>query len=148
MGLNILGKVLGLQDMVLGVIDRFKLSPEKKAEMKMAIMANQAEMAKFEAEVEQTLMKAASANIVAEATSKSWMARNARPFFVFGMGATLMFNVVAPIISRIAGSPFDPVPVPSELVALYGFGFLGYTGARSWEKIVGANKLTKMVTGS
>lgn len=162
--MGILNKLLGgvtggLGGLVLGAIDRFKLSPEKKAEMKMAVMENESEMAKYEAEVSMKYVEASSANIRADVASKSMLARTARPGFLWMGNIAIWGNIIVPHIARMAyiyqGRPdlaelAVPIDIPGAVIFLFGSGFLGYTGARSWEKNFGksmGSSLTGMFGG-
>ena len=134
-----LGTILGsnLGQTFKDVIGAFKLSPEKKAEMQAAVDANAHEIAVKQAEYESKLLDAqskeietASANIRAEAQSGDKYTSRARPSFIYMMLLIMICNyVVFPIVGR------TPIQFPDPLFWLFGSCMLGYTGARTWEKI-------------
>lgn len=141
MGLgSILSSIVGgdsVKDLVLGVIDRIKLSPEKKAEIQKAMQDHDFELQKMDFELkkaEQELVskevEAASANIKAEAMSGDKYTSRARPSFIYMMLVIMVCNyIIFPIMGR------DVLTFPEALFWLFGSVMLGYTGARTWEKI-------------
>lgn len=141
---SVLSKIFGgdtVSGLVLGVMDRIKLAPEKKAEISLALEQNKHELAKMELELrakEQDAItkevEAASANIRAEAMSGDRYTSRARPSFIYMMLIIMICNyIIFPIIGR------DVLSFPEALFWLFGSVMLGYTGARSWEKF-GLNK--------
>jgi len=132
---GILSQAVGLKDLVLGVIDRFKLPPEERAKVEFALQQQEFELKKLELEIEAKLADTASANLRAEAASASWLAKNCRPFFIFNAGLAVVANVWLPLISQFTPRPITALPIPDDFYWLFGAGFLGYVGARSWEKM-------------
>lgn len=141
---SILSKIFGgdtVSGLVLGVLDRIKLAPEKKAEIEMALQQNAHELRKMELELKKAEqdaisreIEAASANIRAEAQSGDKYTSRARPSFIYMMLGIMTCNyIIFPVISR------PIIEFPEPLFWLFGSVMLGYTGARSWEKI-GINK--------
>lgn len=138
MGLS-LTDVLGgsLVASVKGIIDEFHLSPEKKAEFQAAVDANAGALAQKQIEYQekledsyQTELNTASANIRAEASSGDKYTSRARPSFLYAMLAILIANYIAfPLLGRAA------LVFPDALFWLFGSCMLGYTGARTWEKL-------------
>lgn len=132
---TILGGNLG--QMVKDVIGSFKLDPAKKAEMQAAVDANTHEIQMKEAEYQAKLLdvqskevEIASANIQAEEKSGDKYTSRARPSFIYMMLTIMLCNyVVFPSIGRA------PIVFPDPLFWLFGSCMLGYTGARTWEKI-------------
>lgn len=132
---TILGANLG--QVFKDVVGTFHLDPEKKAEFQAAVDANQAQLAlkqlDLEAKADETLsreVEAASANIRAEASSGDKYTSRARPSFIYIMLGILLANYVAfPILKM------PPIQFPDALFWLFGSCMLGYTGARTWEKI-------------
>jgi hypothetical protein len=135
--ISAIGGITGIKDLVLGVLDRIKLSPEKKAEIQQAMDQNAFEMQKIQAEMQAKEQDAiakeieiASANIKAEAQSGDKFTSRSRPSFIYMMLVIMVCNyVVFPIINR------TPIVFPEALFWLFGSCMLGYTGARTWEKI-------------
>ncbi len=67
--------------------------------------------------------------------------RRARPTFLYVMIAAVGFSlVVFPIVNLASGKGLAVLEIPSAYLELFGIAFLGYTGARSWEKVKGADK--------
>jgi len=131
-----LSGVLGIKDIVLGVMDRIKLSPEKKAEIEIAMAQNAHEIAKMEIEIESKVLETAAKNIQAEASSDDRFVSRARPTFLYIIYCVLCFNYIAlPIIQLFKGMPnLVPIELPEDLYWLFGAGYLGYTGFRSLDK--------------
>jgi hypothetical protein len=111
----------------------------------------QAKLALLQAENQQALeeLKLQLSAILAEAQSPDpWVSR-ARPTFLY-----LIYSIIATeVVGSIVGVWFpDQVfqaaknlkdllgAIPSDLWWLFGAGYLGYTGARSFEKVKGAVK--------
>lgn len=119
------------------IVGTFKLSPETAAQLQLAQMAHAADLQKMENELEATAqatlareVEAASANIRAEATSGDRYTSRARPSFIYVMLGILVANyVVFPLLEHPA------IQFPDALFWLFGSCMLGYTGARTWEKI-------------
>ena len=142
----LLDQILGgnVASFVGGLIDKFHLSPEKKAEFQAAIDANQTQLSiaqlDLQKKAEDTVAReteAASANIRAEAASGDKYTSRARPSFLYVMLGILATNyVVFPLLGKAA------LVFPDALFWLFGSCMLGYTGARTWEKytILGQGK--------
>lgn len=138
----LLETILGgsLIDAVKGIIGEFKLDPAKKAEMLAAADANATQLQLKQLELQEKLQEsisseiaAASANIRAEAQSGDKYTSRARPTFIYLMLAILGCNyMLFPLIGR------PPLLYPDALFELFGFCMLGYTGARTFEKIYAA----------
>lgn len=126
-----------LLESVKGLIDSFHLSPEQAAQFKAAADANANQLAlkqlDLDAKTQDTLareVEAASANIRAEASSGDKYTSRARPSFIYVMLALLVTNYA--VIPLLHGKPLD---WPDPLFWLFGSAMLGYTGARTWEKV-------------
>jgi hypothetical protein len=133
--MSILGGNIG--ELFKDVIGAFKLSPEKKAEMQAIIDTNSHEIAVKQVELESKMqdaiskeIDAASANIRAEASSGDKFTSRARPSFMYMMLAIMLSNyIIFPLINKPC------IEYPEALFWLFGSSVLGYTGARTWEKI-------------
>ena len=127
----------GLKDLVIGILDKVKLDPNKKAEIELALANKEFELKKLEMEMlareQEAITKeieAASANIRAEAASGDKYTARARPSFMYMMIVIMMCNyLLFPLINKAI------VEYPEPLFWLFGSTILGYTGARTWEKI-------------
>jgi len=81
--------------------------------------------------------------IVMEAQSKDPWTSRARPSFLYVMYAMILAAVPMGICSAISPSTAVAVAdgmqawlsaIPTEMWTLFGVGYLGYTGARTWDK--------------
>ena len=134
---NILGSNLG--QVFKDVVGTFKLSPEDKAKFQAAVDENQTQIQLAQIALQKNAqdelareIEAASANIRAEASSGDKYTSRARPSFVY---ATLGIMAANYVVFPLAGKP--PLAFPDALFWLFGSCMLGYTGARSWEKVSG-----------
>lgn len=135
----ILDTLLGgnLGELFQKIVGTFKLSPETAAQLQLAQMQHAADLQKMEndleAQAQLTLareVEAASANIRAEASSGDKYTSRARPSFLYVMLGILFANyVVFPLLT------LPPIQFPDALFWLFGSCMLGYTGARTWEKV-------------
>jgi hypothetical protein len=134
---TILGANLG--QLFKDVVGQFHLSPEDKAIDENQKEVQLAQIA-LESKAQDTLAReteAASANIRAEAATGDKFTSRARPSFLYIMQGILVANyVVFPLLGKAA------IAFPDALFWLFGSCMLGYTGARSWEKVtaVGQDK--------
>lgn len=87
--------------------------------------------------------------ILAEANSADPWTSRARPSFMYVMYAMILFSIpmgfVAAFRPDIAlaianGMKAWLSAIPNELYTLFGVGYLGYTGMRTWEKSKGTAK--------
>ena len=135
----LLADILGssLLDSIKGIIGEFHTDPTVKAQMLAAADANATQIKAKEIELEEKAqdeltaeIEAASANIRADAASGDKFTSRARPSFLYVMLGILSANyVLFPLIGKAA------LTFPDALFWLFGSAMLGYTGARTWEKI-------------
>lgn len=87
--------------------------------------------------------------IVMEAQSKDPWTSRARPSFLYVMYAMILAAVPMGICSAISPSTATAIAagmqawlssIPTEMWTLFGVGYLGYTGARTWDKRSQAKK--------
>ena len=87
--------------------------------------------------------------IVAEAQSTDPWTSRARPSFLYMMYALILWAIPMGLIAaadpKMAQGIADGMTgylrgIPEELYALFGTGYLGYTAARTWGKVKGAEK--------
>ena len=129
----------GVGKLVKDVVGTFKLTPEAKAEIDKQIEEHAFELAKLDREYETKLLdvqareiEAAGANIRAEAQSGDKYTSRARPTFLYIIETILACNyILFPLIGRPA------LDLPEAAFWLFGSCMLGYSGARSWEKVIG-----------
>lgn len=133
--------LLGLAKPILDLIDDCVTSDEERARMKLEIL--QQNLKRYEAEAdaaykerqqELELKKLQAQIILAEATSKSWLARNIRPlaFLVFLIFAAI--DIAAALFAASFGIPALPPGLSSQLWNAVMICVGGYIGARSFEK--------------
>ena len=133
----------GVLDGVNKIIGKFKLDPEVKAKLEAELRANELEFKKLELELEAKIadyqareIEAAGANIRAEAQSGDKYTARARPTFLYLMYVILGWNfILLPLIQYVNGKPPLPIDLPPDIYYLFGAGFLGYVGGRTWEKL-------------
>lgn len=140
MGIPVLSKLLGVGDvgdLFDKIMDRIKVSPEKKAELEAAKEQHAADLQKLQIELEEKAqdaldreVEAASANIRAEAATGDKYTSRARPTFLYVCNVILAWNYIARPL--FGGAPIN---FPEPLFWLFGSVMLGYVGARSWEKV-------------
>lgn len=121
---------------VFGVLDKIIPDPKAREEVKLALMKE--EGAQILKEVEAQLSP-----ILAEAKSAdSWTSR-ARPSFLYVMYVLILAAVPmaiiyaydAPLAQKLTdGFRAWLMAIPEPIINLFGMGYLGYTGARSFEK--------------
>lgn len=134
--MGILAKLFGvdgpLTALITNLLDRLGLTPEQKAQAQQHMIDLQAQADQADRDLQAKLADIAGQNIRAETQSQSWLARNARPGFLWCMTIVLFFNVLVPLFGQ--HWHLQAVDIPSAMFELFGAGFLGYTGARSYEK--------------
>jgi hypothetical protein len=124
-------------DLFQKIVGTFKLSPEKAAEMQELREQHAVDLQKIQLDLQAKAddalsreIEAASANIRAEATTGDKYTSRARPSFLYIMMGILLANyVLFPLLHRM------PLEFPDALFWLFGSCMLGYTGARTWEKV-------------
>jgi len=139
------GAINGLLGTISGAIERISLiikgdiSPEAKAELEKMKQDLESKKALAEAEIE----KARLSVMVAEASSPDKWASRARPSFMYVIYILLLgslpfagFTVYdeAAALKYVQGFQNWLNAIPSELYALFGAGYLGYAGLRTYEK--------------
>lgn len=130
--MGLLSSILGggVGALVKDVVGTFKLSPAAKLEFDKQIAENEFRLQQMDADLEAKLAETASANIQAEARSGDKYTSRARPTFMYVFNLILLWNyVIVPIFRQ------TPVDFPDSLMWLGGSAILGYTGARTWEKV-------------
>jgi hypothetical protein len=137
MALPILGLVNALIGPVTNIIDDLHVSDEEKAEMKRKAIDQIHNQKLSEIEVQ---MQA----IMAEAQSQDPWTSRARPSFFYVMYFYLVLAPIFGLVSVINPEALNQVAsgmnlfldaIPHEMWWLFGTAFLGYTGARSLEKM-------------
>lgn len=135
-----------LLDLGKGLIDR--IFPDKE---KMATERARAELElmQLQASADFQKIQVQMSAILAEANSADPWTSRARPSFMYVIYLTILLGIPMGFLSA-----FDPMmatqvadgfgawlgAIPDSLWALFGAGYLGYAGARTWEKSKGVAK--------
>jgi hypothetical protein len=127
---------------IVSIID--KVIPDKaqrdKAKLELLQLQGSQELAEINARL---------AAIIAEANSHDPWTSRARPSFLYVMYILLLFALPMGVLAAFApdkalaigqGMNAYLAGLPEPLYALFGTGYLGYTAARQWGKIVGSDK--------
>ena len=130
--------MLGILEIGSKIIDKLLPDPEKKAQAKLDLMKLEQDGQLKELEIQMSA-------IIAEASSKDPWTSRARPTFMYVMYILLLtaipFSLVsafnAEVGTRIAGGfGMWLAAIPEPLYTLFGVGYLGYAGARTWDKYI------------
>lgn len=122
------GGISGLVGSVSDIIDRFVQTPDEKAKALLELRA-------LEVRETEIIVSSASAAVQKEAESPDPWVRRARPTFLYIMYAVLVWNfMLLPVVQLLTTQPLSPITLPDDLYYLFGAGYLGYVGARSWDK--------------
>jgi hypothetical protein len=135
-------EALSLVPVLTKLLDRLIPDPQAREQAKLALM---------QAENQQLLeeLKLQLSAILAEAQSPDPWTSRARPTFLYLIYVIILTEVVGSIIGiwfpdqvfQAAKNLKDLLSaIPSDLWWLFGAGYLGYTGARSFEKARGVAK--------
>lgn len=114
------------------IVDRFVTTSDEKIKAMQALR-------EIEQKEAAALLAATSAVISEEAKSEDPWVRRARPTFLYIIYIVIAFNFIfIPILGMGASiwgkTPFVPIALPEDLYWLFGSGYLGYAGARTWDK--------------
>lgn len=132
----------GVLDIGKSIIERLFPDPAQraKAELELLTMQQSGELKELE-----TRMSA----IVMEAQSKDPWTSRARPGFLYTMYILFLASLPMGLLFAISPETAEAVTVgfknwlaaiPEPMYTLFGMGYLGYAGARSWEKGRGVTK--------
>lgn len=127
---------------VAKLIDKIIPDPQARDRAKL-------ELLKLQGDQEAAAIAQQMQAIVAEANSADPWTSRARPSFLYMMYVLILWAIPMGLISAA-----DPVMargiadgmtaylrgIPEELYALFGTGYLGYTAARTWGKVKGAER--------
>jgi hypothetical protein len=122
------------------LLDRIIPDPQARDRAKLELLKLQGDQ---EASAIVTQMQA----IVAEAQSPDPWTSRARPSFLYVIYALILWSIpmgliaaAKPDVASAIGSGMTSYlrGIPDELYTLFGTGYLGYTAARTWQKVKGA----------
>jgi Holin of 3TMs, for gene-transfer release len=123
------------------LVDQFHMSPEQKAQIQQAAQQLEVQRDQIEAARDEALADLQSKNITAETQSEDAFVRRARPSFLYVMIVGIAFSIIVfPILNLVTHKGLQMVEIPSAYLDLFGVSFLGYTGARTWEKTRGTTQ--------
>lgn len=103
--------------------------------------------AQVDAVVDQ--LKATQAVMLAEAQSADPWTSRARPTFLYVIYLLILTSIPMAIVFTVSPATAQSLvngfhawlaAIPDTYLQLFGVGYLGYTGGRSWEKIKGVTK--------
>lgn len=124
------------------LLDKIIPDPEARDRAKL-------ELLKLQGDQEMQTITAQMQAIVAEAQSSDPWTSRARPSFLYMMYALILWAIpmglIAAVRPEMAKGIADGMTaylrgIPEELYALFGTGYLGYTAARTWGKVKGAER--------
>ena len=124
------------------LIDKIIPDPQARDRAKL-------ELLKLEGDQEAAQIGQQMQAIIAEANSHDPWTSRARPSFLYVMYALMLWSIpmglIAAVRPEMAKGIADGMTaylrgIPQELYALFGTGYLGYTAARTWSKVKGAEK--------
>jgi hypothetical protein len=137
---------MGIIEAIIGpvskLLDRVIPDPEARDRAKL-------ELLKLEGDQEMRAIGAQMQAIVAEAQSADPWTSRARPSFLYMMYALILWAIPMGLIAAADPKMAQGIAsgmtaylrgIPEELYALFGTGYLGYTAARTWGKVKGAEK--------
>jgi hypothetical protein len=134
------GAVAGVAGPLFGLIDKLFTSDEERLEAKRKLV-------QLEQEGELDGLRVSLAAILAEAESADPWTSRARPTFLYVIYALILLCVLGAILGiwwpAHVATAADNLgnllnAIPESLWWLFGAGYLGYTGARSFDKWRGA----------
>jgi hypothetical protein len=109
---------------VSDIIQLFKIPPEQQAQNQLALQQIQLAMLDSAQKAAQAQIDDATANIQAEAKAGS----KARPMFMYIVELILLANyLVIPMVHIFTGRAYDPFPLPTNVLILFGVCLTGYT---------------------
>ena len=140
---GVAGKLVDLGSQIIDKVFPDKIAQEsERAKAQLALLS-------LQQSGELDLLTTQISAILAEAQSADPWTSRARPTFLYVMYVMIISSLLMGILSafypeippRIAeGMRAWLAAIPDSLYTLFGVGYLGYTGARTWEKNKGVTK--------
>ena len=130
----------GIIGPIAGLLDKVIPDPRAREQAKL-------ELLKLEGTRELDAVRARLEAILAEARSTDPWTSRARPAFLYVMYALLLWSIPMGLIAAVQPGLADAIGrgmtgylngIPEPMWALFGTGYLGYTAARTWGKVKGA----------
>lgn len=134
--------VTSVSNLLTTAIDKIWPNPEDKARAEAVAMA-----AACDSAVKQ--LQAAQAVMLAEAQSADPWTSRARPMFLYMCYVLILSAIPMGVLTAFRPETAHAVivgfkdwlsAIPDPIISLMGVGYLGYTGARSWDKRNGTAK--------
>ena len=137
---------MSLIDAVIGPISKLldKIIPDPQARDRAKM-----ELLQLQGSQEMETLKAQLSAILAEAGSSDPWTSRARPSFLYVMYTIILWAIPMGLIAAVAPDMAKGIAngmnaylagIPEPLWALFGTGYLGYTAARQWGKVKGAER--------
>ena len=137
---------MSILEAIVGPVSKLldKIIPDPQARDRAKL-----ELLKLQGDQEMATITAQMQAIVAEAQSTDPWTSRARPSFLYMMYALILWAIPMGLIAAadpaMAKGIADGMTaylrgIPEELYALFGTGYLGYTAARTWGKVKGAER--------
>ena len=124
------------------LIDKIIPDPQARDRAKL-------ELLKLQGDQEAAAIAQQMQAIIAEAQSNDPWTSRARPSFLYMMYTLILWAIPMGLISAVNPGIAKGIAegmtaylrgIPEELYALFGTGYLGYTAARTWGKVKGAER--------
>ena len=137
---------MSILEAIVGPVSKLldKISPDPQARDTATL-----ELLKLQGDQEMQTIAVQMQAIVAEAQSSDPWTSRARPSFLYMMYALILWAIPMGLIAAANPPMAEGIAkgmtaylrgIPEELYALFGTGYLGYTAARTWGKVKGAEK--------
>jgi hypothetical protein len=137
---------MAILEAVVGPLARLidKIIPDPQARDRAKL-----ELLKLQGDQEAAAIAQQMQAIIAEAGSPDPWTSRARPSFLYMMYALILWAIPMGLISAVNPAMAEGIArgmtaylrgIPEELYALFGTGYLGYTAARTWGKVKGAER--------
>ena len=137
---------MSILEAIVGPVSKLldKIIPDPQARDRAKL-----ELLKLQGDQEMATITAQMQAIVAEAQSTDPWTSRARPSFLYMMYALVLWSIPMGLIAAADPSMAKGIAdgmtaylrgIPEELYALFGTGYLGYTAARTWGKVKGAER--------
>ena len=127
---------------ITSIIDKVLPDPEARAKARL-------ELAQMQGSQELAVLEARLSAIISEAESKDPWTSRARPSFLYVMYTLILWALPMGVLAAFnpqtarasgVGMTEDLAALPEPLYALFGTGYLGYTGVRQWGKVKGSDR--------
>lgn len=121
-----------------------KLIPDKEARDRAKL-----ELIELQGSQEMAVLQTRMSAVIAEAGSADPWTSRARPSFLYVMYLMILWALPMGVLSAFSPGTATSIAsgmtaylngLPEPLYALFGTGYLGYTVARQWGKVSGADK--------